>query len=303
MKNKIESMRQVRGGWGHFLAFFSVFCWSSLYVSVKFCLDYFNPLELLFLQFVLGFSFLFILKPKFLKLPIKEEIRIALAGLCGITLYNLFLNLAMEQTSAFNVSVIIALAPLMTGILVFVLRLEKVYLNFFLGFILSIIGIIVLNIQDFELKFHILGDSFALLSAFGWAIYAMLIVKIMQKTQSPIIITRKILFYGILFMLPSFAFLDFAPKLEMLLEPKVAFNIAFLSSFASGLCFLMWNRATQLIGAIKTNIYVYLTPLITMIVSNIALQDPIHFFQFLGMLLILLGVFIAEHKKSINCKH
>lgn len=85
---------------GHFLAFLSVFLWSTLYVSVKILLESFGALELLFLQFIVGYIFLILLKPKFLKTTLKQELSLALAGLCGISIYNLFLNLAMLHSSA-----------------------------------------------------------------------------------------------------------------------------------------------------------------------------------------------------------
>ncbi len=85
---------------GHFLAFLSVFLWSALYVSVKILLESFGALELLFLQFIVRYIFLILLKPKFLKTTLKQELSLALAGLCGISIYNLFLNLAMLHSSA-----------------------------------------------------------------------------------------------------------------------------------------------------------------------------------------------------------
>lgn len=130
---------------GHILAFSSVFFWSALYVSVKILLDYLSPFELLILQFVFGYIMLFAMKPTFLRISFKEETMFAIAGLCGISIYNLFLNLAIEQTYASNVSVIIATAPLFTGIFAFMLRIEKPYRNFFIGFMLCIVGIILLS--------------------------------------------------------------------------------------------------------------------------------------------------------------
>ena len=102
---------------GHFLAFLSVFLWSSLYVCVKILLESFAPLELLFLQFIIGYCFLLFLCPRFLKSTLKDESYLILAGLSGITIYNLFLNLAMDISKASNVSVIIATAPLFTALL------------------------------------------------------------------------------------------------------------------------------------------------------------------------------------------
>lgn len=150
---------------GHIFALSSVFFWSALYVCVKILLGYFSPFELLILQFGLGYCFLLLYRPKYLHLPLHDELRIACAGLCGIAIYNLFLNLAMEQTTASNVSIIIATAPLFTGIFSFILQIEKPYINFFLGFVLCIAGVALLS-QGFSI--NPVGDVLALISALGW---------------------------------------------------------------------------------------------------------------------------------------
>ena len=280
---------------GHILAFSSVFFWSALYVSVKILLDYLSPFELLILQFVFGYIMLFMMKPTFLRISLKEEVMFAIAGLCGISIYNLFLNLAIEQTYASNVSVIIATAPLFTGIFAFMLRIEKPYRNFFIGFMLCIIGIILLSYGDGEaVGFNPFGDMLALISAIGWGAYSVAIVSIMDRGYNIIIATRKIVFYGILFLIPGFFIFDFKPQWHELLEPMVAFNFIFIVLFPSALCFLMWNKATLLIGAIKTNIYVYLTPIITIIVAMIAIDERLGFYGIVGVVLTLCGVIIGE---------
>lgn len=280
---------------GHIFALSSVFFWSALYVCVKILLGYFSPFELLILQFGLGYCFLLLYRPKYLHLPLQDELRIACAGLCGIAIYNLFLNLAMEQTTASNVSIIIATAPLFTGIFSFILQIEKPYINFFLGFVLCIAGVALLS-QGFSIK--PVGDVLALISALGWGAYSVLIVRILAREYDLVLITRRMIFYGIVFLLPGFLLFDFSPNLAALSDPKVSINLLIVAFFASGLCFILWNRATTLIGAIQTNIYVYLTPIITIFVAMILLGERIGLMGFVGVALTLLGVALSEWRKK-----
>ena len=284
---------------GHFLAFASVFIWSALYVSTKVLLEYFSALELLVFQSVIGYLALLAYRPKKLKVGIIEEGLFILAGLSGITFYNLFLNLAMELSFASNVSVIIAIAPLCTALIMFLLKIEKPYKNFFIGFAISICGISLLSFSgQEELGINPLGDLLAFISALSWGIYAIVIAKIMEYKYDGVLVARRVLFYGILGLLPSLFFLEFKPDLMKLKEPIVFINLIFVAIFASGICFILWNKATAIIGALRTNIYVYLTPLITIIASLIVLDERLTLYMGIGAILTLVGVIVSERRKS-----
>lgn len=204
----------------------------------------------------------------------------------------------MDYSKASNVSVIIATAPLFTALLAGFLKIEKLSFTFLICFVLCMSGIVLLSYEEEGFSFNPLGDGFALLSALGWAAYSLLILKIMQKTNALILVTRRIIFYGILGILPSFFFLEFSPNLKSLLDLKTALNLIFLSLFASGICFILWNQATLLIGAVKTNIYVYLTPIIAIITSFFILGEKLSTLALFGVLLTLFGVILAEAKFS-----
>ncbi|RDU67723.1 EamA family transporter [Helicobacter didelphidarum] len=286
--------------YGHLYAFLSVFFWSALYVSTKILLESFTPLTLLIMQFIVGYTLLILWKPKRLRTKnMKEEVYFILAGLFGITIYNLFLNLAMDYSLASNVSVIIATAPLFTGIFSFILKIEKPYINFFIGFCICIVGIFLLSFNgNFNISINPLGDFFAIISAIGWGIYAVIIARITKMNYDIILTTRRVIFYGIVFIIPAFFFLDIHFDIEKLTKPINFLNLLFLGVFSSGICFIIWNKATQLIGAVKTNIYVYLTPIITIVVSMIVLDEKITFVMFIGIILTLLGVILSEYKNA-----
>ena len=103
---------------GHAAALFTVIVWGTTFISTKVLLRAFSPLEILFLRFVLGFVMLCIINPKpFRTKSKKEEAMMALAGLTGICLYYLLENVALTYTQASNISVIVSIAPIFTGIL------------------------------------------------------------------------------------------------------------------------------------------------------------------------------------------
>ena len=282
---------------GHLLAFVSVFIWSVLYVCVKILLEFYTPFELLVLQFLLGYCILLALKPKRLILKSKkEELYFALCGLCGITIYNAFLNFALTYSMASNVSVIIAIAPLWTFIFSVIFTHNKLYVSFIIGFVIAIVGISLLSFKNSHIQIQPFGDFLALISSIGWGAYAILVVKVMNMKYDLLLCTRKIIFYGLIFMIPMFIFINFSPDFSHFKDINVLSNLVFVSAFASGFCFMMWNKATTLIGAIKTNIYVYFTPLITILASYLFLGEKLSMLAIMGIIMTMLGIFISQIK-------
>ncbi|WP_239056446.1 DMT family transporter [Helicobacter apodemus] len=119
---------------------------------------------------------------------------------------------------------------------------------------------------------------------------------IFKPQQESLILTRKMVFYGIIFITPTLFFENISFNLAPLLEPKIFLNLLFVAFFASAFCFILWNKAIILIGSIRTNIYVYLTPVITLFASVIFLDESIQSLAIAGMILVLSGVFVATRR-------
>ena len=55
---------------GHVLAIFTIFIWGTTFISTKILLQAFQPVEILFFRFVMGYILLWIMNPH--RLPIKK---------------------------------------------------------------------------------------------------------------------------------------------------------------------------------------------------------------------------------------
>ena len=62
-------------------------------------------------------------------------------------------------------------------------------------------------------------------------------------------------------------------------------NILFLGLGASALCFVTWNMAVKILGAVKTSIYIYIVPVVTVVTSIIVLHEQITLMAFIGTVL------------------
>ena len=136
----------------------------------------------------------------------------------------------------------------------------------------------------------------ALAAAITWAAYSILTKKIGSYGYGTIESTRRTFFYGLLFMVPALFFLPFriAPARFMLMQN--ALNILFLGFGASALCFVTWNFAVRALGSVKTSVYIYAVPVITVITSLIFLHEVITWQSVCGIVLTLAGLMISESR-------
>lgn len=285
---------------GHLSALLTIIIWGTTFISTKILLADFQPVEILFFRFVMGLLILMLVYPHRLKGTTPgQEFTFAAAGLCGICMYYLLENIALTYTLASNVGVIISVAPFFTAILthLFLKDEEKLRPNFFIGFVVAMAGIILISFNGSKLELNPTGDLLALLAALVWACYSVLTKKISGYGCNTILTTRRVFFYGILFMIPPLFLFDFKLELSRFADPVYLFNIVYLGMGASALCFVTWNFAVKVLGAVKTSIYIYMVPVITVVTSVLILHEKITALAGIGTVLILAGLFLSESKR------
>ncbi|MBN1371248.1 MAG: DMT family transporter [Anaerolineaceae bacterium] len=290
---------------GHLAALLTITIWGITFINTKVLLENFTPIEIMFFRLVFGGLALTIVNPPRLaefKLGrdfLRGEWKIMLAGLCGATLYFIFQNIALSYTLAANVSVLVSVAPLFTALVSRALLGEKLKTNFFLGFTAAIAGIILISFNgSMVLKLNPLGDLLCILAALVWAFYSVLVKQVSAEQGSSLAMTRKVVTYGLLFLLPLLPLFDFRFGFERLADLPSLLHLLFLGVGASALCYVTWNYAVHLLGPVKTSVYIYLVPLVTISVSVLVLREPITLVSGVGIALILLGMVLSEQNKK-----
>lgn len=282
---------------GHIMALITIVIWGTTFISTKILLEDFTPVEILFSRFLLGVLALIAVYPKRLKIKDKkQEFTFAAAGLCGICLYYLLENIALTYTMASNVGVIISVAPFFTAVLshVFLKEEEKLKAQFFVGFIVAMTGISLISFSGSKLELNPIGDVLAVAAAFIWAVYSLLIRKISSYGYYTIQTTRRIFTYGIIFMLPFLFVFEVSLDMQKLVRPEYALNLIYLGLGASALCFVTWNYAVKMLGAVKTSVYIYIVPVITVVTSVIVLKEEITWMAAVGIGFTLMGLFLSD---------
>lgn len=80
----------------------------------------------------------------------------------------------------------------------------------------------------------------------------------------------------------------------MKLIKKSSVDILYLGLGASALCFVIWNFA------VKTSVYIYMVPVITVITSVLILHEKLTLLAGIGTVLTLIGLFLSEYKPERN---
>ena len=290
---------ESRKTFGHLAALLTIVIWGTTFISTKILLADFQPAEILFFRFVMGYFVLLAIYPHKLKTAdYKQEWTFALAGLCGICLYYLLENIALTFTLASNVGVIISVAPFFTAILAHLAMKseEKLRSQFFIGFVVAMAGIVLISFHGRELELNPFGDLLAAAASLVWACYSVLTRKISSFGYPVILSTRRTFFYGILFMIPALFVFDFQADLSRFTNITYLFNILYLGLGASALCFVTWNFAVKELGAVKTSVYIYMVPVITVAASALILYEPLTLLAGTGTILTLTGLFLSEYK-------
>lgn len=286
---------------GHIAAFLTILIWGTTFISTKVLLISFEPVEILFIRFMIGYFALWCVCPRRLKVRMrKQEWYFAAAGLCGVTLYYLFENIALTYTLASNVGVIISIAPFFTVIFsCLFLHDRRPNIRFFAGFLIALAGIFLISFGgEKNLQLNPVGDLLAVIAAMIWAAFSTITKKISGFGYNTIQTTRRTFFYGLIFMLPALLLMDFHMELQQFASLKNLLNLLFLGFGASALCFVTWNLAVKILGSVKTSVYIYMVPVITAVTSALILHEKLTRTIISGIVLTLIGLFLSEDRKT-----
>ena len=287
---------------GHFFAIFTVVVWGSCYVLTKNLLNAgFTAIQITPIRMILAYLALLVMRPRFLRLPWKDELMFVLIGIAGGSFYFFLQNTALTHTYAANVSILVSLSPIFTVLLaqLFSRNNEKLGKYVYFGSLVAIAGV-VLVVLNGSLNFHLspVGDLLALAAGAAWAVYSILIKKYTERYDN-FIVTRRVMLWAFLTAVPLMLLTDGMPDLTPLFTRTDALlSWLFLGILGNAVCFAIWNIAFRQLGVVVTNNYLYASPFVTMVVGWLLLNEKISLMGVIGAVLITLGVFLAQRDKT-----
>ena len=275
--------------------------WGMSFVWTSIVFRYYGPITTVFLRLVLSTIILFAGIWVFGKLEKirKEDYKLfILSALFNPFLYFIGESYGLKLTSSTVSAVIITTIPLFTPIVAFYTLGERLTKLNIAGIIVSFLGIIImLFYKNFSLNTSPLGLILLLFAVASAIIYVVFLKKLSVKYSAFFIIAVQNLI-GVVFFLPLFLIIEFDQFITVKPDFVLISSLLSLAVFCSSIAYVFYTISTKEIGISRTNIFTNLIPVFTAIFSYFILSEYFNFQKILGILIVIIGLFLSQIKKS-----
>lgn len=219
-------------------------------------------------------------------IPLRHWKAYFVLGIVGVFGFNLFFFLGMQTSSAINGALIMGLNPLLTAIIGYLILGDRPTNRQLIAFPIGIAGVAIVVLgAGAQLKVSS-GDFYILIANFNWALYNVLVKKMMPKEVSGVASTAGIMTFGAIA-------LTVAANMhgDSVVLPTMGAGAALLMMSLGGgvLAYLFWNASIAYLGPSKAAIFLNLVPVTTMMIAAFEHMPPNHA-QLFGAMLVISAV-------------
>ncbi len=279
---------------------FTVVVWGASFIATKVALRDLSPVTLVWMRFGIGVLILGIATAarRQFALPARNELGyLALLGFLGITLHQWLQSTGLQTAQATTTGWIIASIPVFMALFGWGFLKEKLKRMQIAGIALSALGVLMVvskgNLSGLTTgKFGTIGDFLILLSAPNWAVFSILSRRGLQQHPA-----TRMMFYvmGFGWLFSTLLFFT-GPGIGEIgrMSSDGWLAMGFLGVIVSGLAYIAWYDALKVIPASQIGAFLYLEPVVTMLLAAGMLGEPLLLTSALGGGLILLGVWMVN---------
>jgi drug/metabolite transporter (DMT)-like permease len=284
-------------------ALFSVIVWGASFVATKVALREVAPVMVVWLRFGMGVIILggVVWSRNQLRLPeSKDWFYFAFLGFLGITFHQWLQSTALVTAQAVTTGWIVASTPIFMVILSWLFLKEKLAWYQIFGIGLAAFGVLLVitngNLTSlFSGHFGTTGDFLILISALNWAIFSTISRQGLKKYPA-----ARMMFYvmGFGWLFTTILFLitgDIQQIHQLSMNGWIA--VSFLGIFCSGIAYIFWYDALQVLAVARTGAFLYFEPVVTVVVAGLVLGESLFLAGLLGGVIIVLGVWMVNHKQ------
>jgi drug/metabolite transporter (DMT)-like permease len=270
-----------------------VFFWASAYVGIRAGLQGYSPEGLALFRYLIAsmcMGFVYFRMPQRVSMPIRDKLALMVVGVVGIGIYNLALNYGEISTSSSTASFIVSQGPIITTILAIMFLGERVSLARFLGFCISVAGVILIMVGEQGGFSWDTGILYILIAAFTGGLFSVL-QKPFLKRYHAIEATTYIIWGASLFLLVYVSKLHYDVMHASLSQTLTAI---YLGVFPAALAYLAWSYVLSEIPASHAVSFLYFMPFIATLLGWLCLGEVPAFLSLVGGLFAVAGVWVVN---------
>ena len=284
----------------YFEALFAVTVWGASFIATKVVLADISPIATVWIRFTMGVIILGIavtIRKQF-SIPDKKEWGyFALLGFLGITFHQWLQSNGLQTSDAGTTAWIVSTTPVFMGLLGWIVLSERLSWLKTTGILLAFSGVLLVvskgDVTSITVgKFGVPGDRLIMISAVNWAVFSVLSRRGLKSYPAGLmmfyVMTLGWIFTSILF----FAGANVSEIANLTFNGWL--GIAFLGIFCSGLAYIAWYDALQALSSAQTGVFLYIEPLVAVVVAYMVLSEAITTASMIGGGIILLGVWLVN---------
>lgn len=298
----------MRRLWTYAGLILTVIFWGASFVATKIVLLELTPATIIVIRFGVGFLVLLI------TVGLRQEIKpvhrqklpfLALLGFLGITFHQWLQVTGLKSTPATITAWIVATIPVFVALLGWAILGERLTKQQVAGITLAAGGAVTV-VSGGDLlalttgRVGTMGDIMIAISAINWAVFTVLskralgmpspdVSKDTVANGSPVIVMLYVMGFGLAFSIP-WALVDGGWRALATISDQGWWALLFLGVACSGLAYLFWFKALDVMPATQAGVFLYLEPLVTAVLAGPMLGESTTTITALGGAAILLGV-------------
>ncbi len=282
---------------------FASLCWSGNHIVGRAIVGHFPPLTISTIRWFIPAIILWIAGRSRIEqdwpLIRRHWVVMLWLGATGGILFSALQYVGLQYTSAVNVSILNSLVPVLIIAAGALLFRDRILSRQLLGIATSLVGVLIIVTRGnldalLQLSFNH-GDVIIIVNMIVFAIYAVYLR-----------LRPKIHWMSFLFVLAvvsavgtmPFAIFEVASGQVPELNVGTISAALYVSIFPSLVAFTAWNYGVEQIGANRSGPFLHLVPLYTALLASIFLGENLMAFHALGLLMILVGVWIAARGRG-----
>jgi drug/metabolite transporter (DMT)-like permease len=217
----------------------------------------------------------------------------------GVVINQIFFLTGLNLTSPINASILISTNPIFAFVFAALILREKITFMKGSGLALGLAGVLILILHNGTPdvgSITFIGDVITLINTISWALYTVIIKKMLEKYH-PVTVMKWIFLFGSFTNIPA-GYREWISMNWSLITVRGYLLIGFVVIFATYLGYLLMSFGLRRLSPTIVSTYTYTQPMVAAYMASIMGQDHINLVMVISALLIFLGVFVVSKQKN-----